>query len=642
MLLMLLQSATSAQQRSPELHRRVRVLIVVVVVTMCVLAGRLWQLQVVRGEQYYRIARDNLVRERSVPAVRGKVVDRNGRPLADNRPAFNIYGIPSWVKAKERERLIELLGLDQEEVARLDERLALGTRQRQRAAILLLEDQGRDRAALVAQSRLELGGLEVHDEPYRRYPDGVLAAHLVGYLSHPTPKELTACEAEGCTSTDFMGRYGVEKQWERFLRGRRGLERYITNASGERIDDPSAEGLIEEPRFVPPVTGHDVVLSIDLDLQEAVEKSASRYSAAAVVVVEVATGRILALASMPSFDPNVMTGHLTAAEDARLRADPRKPYIDKALQQDYPPGSVFKFVTAGAALEDRATGPTEQTFCPGFYQRGKSRFGCTGSHGKLDVYGALQHSCNIYFWTMAERIGLDRMAEVAVDFGFGEPSGLGLNSDRPGRMPTKAWYEQRGSFKVGYTLNAATGQGDVEVTVLQVAMAYAAIANGGRLMAPQVVWKVRSAAGDTVEEYPPIERRRIKLSPAVLAMLQEGMYRVVNVAGGTGHASASTLLEFSGKTGTAQSGSRIVKDDGSATAWNPRRDHAWFAGYAPSRSPEIAIAVLVPHGGPGGKVAGPIAHDVIEAWARLSGKVSEPPLPATVEGPPAPGGEVRE
>jgi penicillin-binding protein 2 len=634
---MLLRSATTAHQRSPELHRRLRFVVVFVVAALAVLAGRLWQLQVVRGDRYYKAARDNLVDQRPLPSVRGKIVDRTGRPLADNRPAFNIYAVPARFGEAERERLIDLLDLEAHEIARLDERLAVGARRSKRTAVLVLDDQGRDRAALVAQARHELGGVEVHDEPYRRYPHGVIAGHLIGYLSYPTAKELAACEADGCAAGDFIGRYGVEKQWENYLRGKRGIERYITNAIGDRVDAAEADGLIDGPRFVPPVTGHDVVLTLDLALQQAAEKAAARHSAAAVVLVEVATGRILAAVSTPSFDPNVMTGHLTRAEDERLRKDPRKPYIDKTLQHPYPPGSIYKFVTGGAALDERLNVAHEIVFCPGHYQRGNTRFRCTGSHGKLDHHGAIQHSCNIYFWTLAERIGLDRMGETAVDFGFGAPSGLGLNADLPGRVPTKAWYEKRGSFKVGYTLNAATGQGDVEVTVMQVALAYAALANGGRLFVPQVVEQIRSAAGETVASYPPVMRRRVAMSAATLDTLRVGMWRTVNQPGGTAFTSRSPVVEFAGKTGTAQVGNWITKSDAhTAQGWNPRREHAWFAGWAPARNPEVAIAVLVEHGGPGGRVAAPLAREILEAWARSAGRAIEPVEPLDPDGDGAP------
>jgi penicillin-binding protein 2 len=624
---MLLESATSARQRSPELHRRLRWAVAFVVAAFAVLIGRLWQLQIVRGDRYYEATLDNLVDQRRLPAVRGKIVDRAGRALADNRPAFNLYVVPARFGENERARLIDLLDASPDEIARIDERLAGAREASPRSAVLLLEDQSRDRAALVAQARAELGGIEVHDEPYRRYPNGALAAHLIGYLSHPTSKELAGCAASGCAASDFVGRYGVERQWESALRGTPGLERYITNATGERIDDAEAAHLIDGPRVVPPITGNDVVLTLDLSLQETAARAIARHSAAAAVLVEVETGRLLAVVSNPGFDPNVMTGRLTRAEDERLRSDPRRPYIDKTLQQTYPPGSIFKFVTGGAALEDRLSSPDESMTCTGRYERGRTAFRCAHVHGKVDFYGALQHSCNIYFWKLSERVGLERMAAVALDFGFGAPTGLGINGDRAGRMPTKEWYERRGRFQIGYTHNAATGQGDVEVSVMQIALAYAALANGGRLFAPQIVREVRSAAGAVTESFAPVLRRRVGFGERTLAILREGMVRVVNDTGGTATGARSEIIGYAGKTGTAQVGNWITKDKGLAVAgWNPRREHAWFAGWAPARAPEVAIAVLVEHGGAGGKVAAPVAREILEAWAIAAGRAVAPPI----------------
>jgi penicillin-binding protein 2 len=615
-----------SEERSPELQRRVRWLLAFMTLVFALLMGRLWQLQVVRGNEYYEAARSNVVDERFLPSVRGKIVDRNHVPLADNRPAFNIYVVPRLFNQATRARLIELLGLGEDEIVRLDQRLAVARKRRSTRAVMVLEDQGRDRAGLVAQARPELGGaVEVHDEPYRDYPHGELAAHLIGYMNQPSSAEMAELEKQGYDASEFIGRYGVERSWERYLHGTRGIERYIINARGERIEGGEAERLIEGPRFEPPVAGHDVVLTIDLELQRMAEEAVSPYAAAAIVVVEVETGRVLAMVSTPSFDPNVMTGHLTRAEYARLQGDPRRPFVDKTLQQHYPPGSTYKFVVGGAALEDHLVTPTERFTCNGSHSAGGRTFYCMHSHGSLDFLGAVQRSCNVYFWKLAERVGIDRMALVARAFGFGEPTGLGLNGEVPGRVPTRQLYESRGgAATVGYTLNAATGQGDVELTVVQLAMAYAALANGGRLYVPKVVERVESARGAVVLDQPPELRRAVPLSPAVIGLIQQGMWRVVNEAGGTGHQLArSDLVEIAGKTGTAQVHSKRKKEDPSAQPgdWDPDRDHAWFAGWAPAAKPEIAIAVLIEHGGLGGKAAGPVAREIVEGYfARVKPK----------------------
>jgi penicillin-binding protein 2 len=616
----LIRAAPGSGPALPVLHSRLRWVVTAVALGLSFLVARLWQLQVVRGEQYYERARSNVLHERQLSSVRGKILDRAGRALADNRPSFNIYAVPRLLDPGTLQRLVELIGLSPRETELIQQRLALGRQRGRSRPVLILEDQNRDRAALVAQARLELPGIEVRDEPHRHYPGGKVAAHLVGYMNKLNARELGELAAQGYEADEFIGRYGLEREWEPYLRGKKGLERFMANAHGERVDDPGSEELIDGPRLVPPVPGHNVVLTIDLDLQRIAEDAFPEGSAGAAVVVEVATGRILALASVPAFDPNVMTGKLTRALEMELASDPRKPFIDKALRQHYPPGSTYKFVPGLAALEDRLVGPDDAFVCPGFHRLGQRLFHCTHTHGSMNAYQALQHSCNVYYWRLAERLGIERLAEVAFDFGFGAPTGLGLNGEVSGRVPTRGWYEQRDQFKMGYTLNAATGQGDVEVTVLQLVMAYAAIANGGALHVPQVVERVESASHEVVAQYRPRLRRRVEAAPQHLAIMREGMRRVVNETGGTAAVTArSQVVEYAGKTGTAQVRSRRESPDLSL-GWHPDREHAWFAGFAPFAAPEIAVVVLVEHGGPGGKVAAPVARTIIEGyWGRVRG-----------------------
>ena len=614
---MLIRGAPGDGPAMPQLHRRLRWIVVLVVVALCALVGRLWQLQIVRGQRYYEQTLSNVVHQRFLPSIRGKIVDRNGVALADNRPAFNIYIVPGEFTEHARSRLIQLLDLSEEEVAVLDERVAAGKKRSKTQAVSVLEDQSRDRASLIEQSGHILRGIEVHDEPYRYYPLEAIGAHLVGYMNQMTVGEVDDFGPEGYQPSELVGRYGLEGAWENYLRGKKGIETYAVNARGERLSDDDASGLITGDAIVEPVAGHNIVLTIDLELQRLAERAVSRHPAAAVAVVEVKTGRVLALVSQPAFDPNIMTGHLSHEDEALLLADPRKPFLDKTLRQHYPPGSTYKFITAVAGLEDGAIDEKEELFCPGFHEQGNQKFRCTSAHGYVTMVEAVQKSCNVYFWKLAERVGIDRMAEVANKFGFGTRTGLGLNGDVPGRVPTRAWYEQHTSFKIGYTLNAATGQGDVEVTVLQLAMAYAAMANGGTLFVPQVVSRVETASGELVVEYAPTPRRDIGVSSDTLELMHEGMYKVVNELGGTAFEyGKSPTVVYAGKTGTAQVRKRNTKKNKKTdlAGWQPYNSHAWFAGYAPATNPEIAIVVLIEHGGPGGKVAGPVARKIIEGY----------------------------
>ncbi len=596
------------------MRKRLRYLMAGIFIAFGIMVLRLWQLQVVRGEEYFRQTRRNVVNKRMLSSIRGKILDRNLQSIADNRPAFNLYGKPYEIDAEAETRISQVLKLDVEERERFHKRLEKARKRAPRQATLLLEDQSRDRAALVKQDRNLLRELDVRDEPYRYYPRGASLAHLVGYMNKITGNELSDLEAEGYTSSDLVGRYGLERSWENYLRGKRGIERFVVNSKGERIEGPDAEGLIDGAKFVPPVDGHNVVLTIDLPLQEEVERILRRHAAGAVAVVEVKTGRILALASTPSFDPNVMTGHLTRERELQMLSDPRKPFIDKTLRQFYPPASTYKFVTALAALKGHLVSEKEPLTCTGVHHSGKQAFRCTGHHGKVDMLAAIQHSCNVYFWKLSERVGLDAMAEIARSFGFGEPTGIGLNGDAAGLVPTRQWYEERDVFKIGYTLNAAVGQGDVEVSVLQLAMAYAAIANGGDLFIPLLVDRVESAAGDIVVQYEPQRKRHVDATPEAIDIVKRGMWKVVNEYGGTAYKYArSALFEFSGKTGTAQVKSmRRRDDDAHLIDWHPDRDHAWFAGFAPSDDPEIAFVVMLEHGGSGGKHAGPVAKAFLE------------------------------
>lgn len=609
-------SSSSYGPALPELHKRLRWVALVGIAVFALLVGRLWQLQVMRGESYYERTVSNVVKERYLPSVRGQILDRKGTPLAANRPAFNIYATPKTLTPETLAELTRMLGLGQDEIDAINQRLEVGKKRDAKSAILVLEDQGRDRAALVEQARTRLPGVEVRHEPYRYYPQGELAASLVGYMTQMTAEEADKNVLAAYDPSELVGRYGLESAWENYLRGKKGIERYAVDARGQRIDDKTAATLIQGERVVEPVPGANLVLTLDSDLQKLAEKAVSHVAAAAVVIVEPKTGKIRAIVSKPSFDPNVMTGHLTKAEYTLLMSDPRKPFIDKALRATYPPGSIFKFATAFAALEDGQGAEDENMFCTGEYELSGTHFNCHGTHGKINLLGAIQHSCDTYFWKLAERVGLDRIGDVAREYGFGSPTNLGLNGDSAGRIPTKAWYEATaGRYKPGYATNASIGQGDVEVTVLQMAMAYAAIANKGTLFVPQIVERVESNDGRTIVSYDPKVAHTVKTPPDALETWKKGMYMVTNQLGGTafehGHVEGLTIL---GKTGTAEVKKHHKADDKDTERWNPNAAHAWFAGYAPADDPEIAVVVMIEHGGGGGAVAWPVAKQIIEGY----------------------------
>lgn len=627
---MLMQGGATGGTALPELSRRLRWVLLVMLIAFGGLVVRLWQLQVMRGDRYRERTVSNVVHERFLPSIRGRILDRDGVPLADNRPAFNLYAKPSTVKPALRESLKRLLGLSDDELEKLDARVAKAKKRGVTDPVLLLEDLSKDRSARIDQERYRLpDDLEVRTEPYRYYPQGDLAAHLIGYMTQMTPEEAEQLGEQGYSADELIGRYGLETMWENYLRGKKGKERYAVDARGRRLDEATAAGLIAGDRITEPVAGHSLILTLDADLQRIAERAVAPYPAAAVVAVEVATGKVLAMVSKPSFDPNVMTGHLTKAEAKFLEDDPRKPFIDKAVRVPYPPGSIYKFVATIAALEDGQGHEDEPITCKGHFEVAGDTFDCTAAHGKLELVEAIQHSCNIYFWTLAQRVGLDRMSEVANQYGFGSRTGLGLNGDAPGRAPTRAWYEKSRRFMIGYTINSATGQGDVEVTVMQMAMAYAALTNGGTLFVPQIVDRRVRADGQTVVQYQPQVKNTIHTPPEIIDVWTRGMWKVVNEPGGSAYPYAtSDIIHIAGKTGTAQvRAKRPKKEAREIRGWSPGGNHAWFAGVAPAEHPEIAIVVLIEHGGAGGKVAGPVAKNILEGWAtRVRDKGHQRPL----------------
>ncbi len=604
----------------PEFQRRFGWLLAVVGLAFVILIGRLWQLQVVHGEQYFQQTTNNFGKTRPIPAVRGLIKDRRGVVLVDNRPAYNVYVTPRYFTKQSRANLVKVLGLGKDEAQKIDDKLARAKDRDRYQSILVLDDIDKDRKALIDQIQSDLPGVEVQDVPHRDYLYGTLAAHILGYMNQVTTPELEAHKDE-YEDGDYVGRYGIEKQWDNYLRGKKGKESYVVDAKGRRKSDKEAEDLIKGERMVDPVKGHNVILTIDVELQRIAERAMRNYPAGGVAVVDVNTGKILALVSKPAFDPNVMTGRLSAEEEAQMIADPYKPFLDKTLRQHYSPGSTFKFVTAIAGLEAGLVTPDDKVLCKGYFSVGHTNFRCTKDHGVMSLYDAIAQSCDVYFWQLGQTVGMDRMAKVATDFGLGAPSGLGLNGDVPGHVPWKAWYEKNGGFRVGYTINAAIGQGAVDVTVLQLALAYAALANGGSLWIPQIVERVETATGKVVADYQPKLRRRVQVSAASIAAVSKGMWGAVQDPKGTAYASRLSEIAVAGKTGTAQVRKFKRRSDKIERAFE---DHAWFAGYAPAEEPKIAVVVLVEHGGHGGHVAAPVAMEIIRAYF----EVIDPPASA--------------
>ena len=362
------------------------------------------------------------------------------------------------------------------------------------------------------------------------------------------------------------------------------------------------------------------------------------HAAGAAVVVDVRTGRILAAYSKPDFDPNDLSGaggkQRVRETFARLSTDPLRPMLDKTMSGAFQPGSTFKPFSALAGLEDRLVDPEEKERCDGFLMFGRRIFHCTHVHGKVNMHEAIAASCNTYFFKLAETVGMDRIAKIATDFGLGEKTGLGTNPEAPGRIPTRSWYALRyqGQFRIGFTLNTAIGQGDALVTPLQLALAYAALANGGTVYSPEIVRAIETSDGSVAQEFlPRVRPHKVEVKPENMARVVEALRAVVNDPRGTAYPVRDPSIDMAGKTGTAQTGYIPQKgDDAKRTAYYSR-DHAWFAAFAPTRAPEIAVVVFVEHGGSGPTQAAPIAIQIVREYQRLAATrgphVKPPPAP---------------
>src|SRR5450631_395319 len=635
----------------PEIRHRSQVLSVVVALIFLALAVRLFYLQVIEGDNFYRMTAENIIRTVPLPATRGQIRDRKGRVLATMVPSYDVEVLPSQLTRESYDRLRAVLGPDFEHLQTWEAIAAEATKGKDRT-LVVAENVSREVMAQLETS-LDKPGIHVAEVQRRHYPNASISAHAIGYLNEVTAEELKIRKDEGYQSGDSIGRTGIERQWEPYLRGQKGFEKVVVNRRGLRRTDVRIADLVTDgPVLQSPVPGNNVILTLDLDVQRIVERALRSVRSAAAVVIDIETGRILAISSKPAFDPNMMSGGLSPENIARVLSDRLRPFRDKALSDTFNPGSTFKAITAMAGLEEKVIVPEDKVKCGGYIQVGRRRFRCTKQHKTVNLYDAIVQSCNVFFYDLGGRRGMmNRMAKYAMDYGLGAPTGLGLNGEQAGFIPTEEWHRARDTadkknegFAIGHALNTAIGEGAVRVTALQMALLYAAIASDGKLWLPQIVDRVESPSGHIIEEFPPRVRREVSVSPESLAFLRRALYGVVYDSKGTAYKARPHRIEIAGKTGTAQvfQGGRRGGDEPPLPY--ERVDHAWFAGFAPAVKPRIAFAVLVEHGGHGGAVSAPVAAEIVENYydtvvppeernpPRLSRK-GERRLSATVEKP---------
>ena len=614
-----------------EFRRRYHLMVVGILIAFAVLTVRLAQLQIAQASLHRAQARRNIVGRVTLATTRGVIRDSMGRVLASNRPSYDVYVVPDVIDMKETwPRAVQLMGLSAAEAKEHKERIveirAQGGKRKLQQTLLKV-DVSRDVVAALETHASELPGIDVVPTPVRVYPYGQVGAHLLGYMREIDAQALAHHDGQNYRAGDRLGAVGVERRWESYLRGQRGWQKVVRGQNRRAQRSGVGERYLEDPRRLEPIPGRDISLTIDIELERVIAREMRGQLAGAVVVVDVRTGRLLAALSKPGFNPNVLSGEQgkQAIRDAfeRLSLDPLKPLLDKTTSAVYPPGSTYKPFSALAALSDGLIDPNAEVDCKGGYEFGRRYFRCTGVHRKVSLHEAIVQSCNTYFYALGELIHIDQLAKIGMDFGFGMKTGIGINPEARGRMPTRAWYSRRykgDGFRGGFTLLAAIGQGATTVTVLQLALAYAALANDGTLYQPQVVRSIETSSGALVQEFPPRVRRIIDVDPAQLALIKDALRDVVVDSEGTAFNESIEGVDLAGKTGTAQVSHVTPRSVDPKRVWYFNRDHAWFAGYAPSRAPEIAIVVLIEHGGGGGKNAAPVAMRVVEAWQKLNKK----------------------
>jgi penicillin-binding protein 2 len=568
------------------------------------LAARMYYLQVIESEQYKLLADENRINLRLLPPPRGRVLDRTGVELANNQQNYRVVLIAEQADnvAQTLEALAELIPLDAYERSKV---LREVKRRRSFVPVTVAENLTWEEFARVNVYTPDLPGIQPDIGETRAYPYGGKMAHVIGYVGAVSERDLTGdplLELPGFR----VGKSGVERTREEFLRGKAGVSRVEVNAFGRVIRELNRrEG---QP-------GEDLRLSLDAELQNHMMNLLGEESASAVVM-DIHSGEVLGLASTPGFDPQAFNIGLTQQAWTDLTGDPRNPLMNKAIAGQYPPGSTFKMIVAIAALDAGLMSPEQKVFCSGHLELGNQRFHCwkrTG-HGNMEMLDAIEQSCDVYFYEVAKRVGIDRIAETARHFGLGAETGIEIPAERKGLMPTREWKKARTgeAWQQGETLVAGIGQGFVLTTPLQLAVMTARIANGGFAVKPRLILGVPESAEAVSEP------ERMPIGRNALQLVAEAMRRVSNVPTGTafGARIRDPSMALAGKTGTSQvrritraeRENRVLRND--ELPWE-QRDHALFVAFAPTSAPRYAVSVVVEHGGSGSAAAAPLARDIL-------------------------------
>jgi penicillin-binding protein 2 len=590
--------------------RRLSGVIICAVAAFVLLMVRAFHLQVLQGEELRRLSANNCIRLQGIDAPRGLIFDRHGRRLVDNRPAFDVGVILKDARPLEQ-TLARLAGYLHLEEAELRDRLARRNGEAAYKPVIVERDISRDTLAVLEAHKFDLPGVVVNVVPRRHYIHETSAAHLLGYLGEISVAELQNGLFPEARAGDFIGKSGVEKTFEKYLKGERGGRQVEVNANGQ---------VVRVLQTVPATPGKNIFLTIDQELQRKAETLLEGIAGAAVAM-DPSTGEVLAIASSPTFDQNDFVSGLSNQVWDEIRANPFRPLENKAIQGTYPPASTYKIITAIAGLEEGVIDENTTFFCPGHYRLGNRTFRCwkRGGHGKLNVVEAIEKSCDVFFYQVGQKLGVDRLAWYAKACGLGTPAGIDIAHEAAGLVPTADWKKQRTgvSWQAGETLSVAIGQGYNLTTPLQMLALTAAVGNGGTRLRPLILQSLRNPDGEILYSCRPEEIGHLPVSPKTLDIVRRGLWKVVNQKTGTAWVARIAGIDVCGKTGTAQVFSR-KKNETLFAQERPAflNSHAWFVAYAPAENPRIAVAVIVEHGEHGSNAASPIARELIKTYLR--------------------------
>ena len=604
----------SGTETSGAIKKKIRIFAILVVVSFLCLWMRIWYLQILKWQYLTGLSENNRVRMVTLPASRGMIKDRNGETLVSIRPAFNLYLTPEDARNLDSslEKLAQRISLDQE---KLKKKIA---QTKSFKEVLIKGDIPREEVAFVEENNMSLPGIRIRAEPLRNYVFNNLASHTLGYLGEISKASLERLKDPAYRQGDFVGKNGLENIYESLLRGKKGYKEVEVDVSGREL---------KTLRKLPPESGNNLILTLDVKIQEELEKlmteTAEENMNGSVVVMKVQTGEIIAITSKPSFDPNKFAAGISPKNWRDLVTDEWHPLQNRSIHGQYPPGSTYKIVTAIAGLGEGVIKPDTSIFCPGDFKLGRGRYRCwkKSGHGFMNLHDALVQSCDVYFYTIGHRLGIDTIAKYAKRFGLGRSTRLGLSREKKGLVPTTQWklLNKKEPWLLGETISASIGQGFNLVTPIQQVIMMAAVANRGILLKPYLVKRIEGPEGQLRQEFFPEIIGQIGVDPDHLEQVRMALRDVVNGARGTGKKSRLKNIIVSGKTGTSQvvrmkSDEELEKGEAIPVKY---RDHAWFVAFAPYEKPVLAVAIIVEHGGHGGATAGPIAGKIFKKYFKL-------------------------